>query len=41
MTFDDIDLTNLSAVDDVNFHILQLWRTAFGDSDLSNMSAAR
>ena len=23
MTFDDIDLSNLSAVDDVNVHILQ------------------
>ena len=23
MTFDDIDLSNLSAIDDVNFHILQ------------------
>ena len=23
MTFDDIDLSNLSAVDDVNIHILQ------------------
>ena len=29
MTFDDIDLSNLSAVDDVNVHILQKLEDGF------------
>ena len=39
INFDDIDLSNLSAIDDVMFIFYKSWRKTFDDIDLSNLSA--